>query len=187
MNLPDFPQLETNRLLLREFALSDAADVQLLAGHYEVAINTLAMPHPYLDGMAEAWINSHEVEYLAGTSVIWAICLRSSGQLIGAIGLTIQRKYRLAELGYWIGRPFWGKGFCTEAVEVVLNYALHSAGLHKVTANHFADNPASGRVMQKAGMKYEATLKAHLWHFGDYKDLVYYGVFSQGSAVSKNT
>lgn len=179
MNVPDFPHLETDRLLLREFLLSDAEDVQRLAGHHEVAINTLAMPHPYLDGMAEAWISSHEAEYLAGTSVIWAICHKDSGQLIGAIGLTIQRKYRLAELGYWIGRSFWGKGFCTEAVEMVLNYALQSVGLHKVTASHFAGNPASGRVMQKAGMKYEATLKAHLWHYGEYKDLVYYGAFSR--------
>jgi RimJ/RimL family protein N-acetyltransferase len=119
--------------------------------------------------------------------VIWAICLRSSGQLIGAIGLNIQRKYRLAELGYWIGRRFWGQGYCTEAMQAVLDYALHSAGLHKVTANHFADNPASGRVMQKAGMLYEATLKAYIWHAGEYKDLVYYGAFSEESAVSKNT
>ncbi len=186
MNLPDFPLLVTDRLFLREFSLSDAEEVQRLARHHEVALNTLDMPHPYLDGMAEEWIGSHEAEYLAGKSIIWAICLKSTNQLIGAIGLNIQRKYRLAELGYWIGLPFWGNGYCTEAVIVVLNHALHTAGLHKVTASHFAENPASGKVMQKAGMLYEATLKAHIWHLGEYKDLVYYGAFSHESVTSTN-
>jgi len=176
----DYPVITTDRLILRKFNTEDAKDVQRMAGREAVASNTLAMPFPYLDGMAEAWIATHDKEFEEGKSAIFAITLKNSGQLIGAIGLSMQQQYKLAELGYWIGEEYWNQGFCTEAAKAVLNYAFDSLHLHKVTANHFAGNPASGRVMEKAGMHYEATLKSHILHWGKYKDLVCYAIFGHG-------
>jgi len=176
----DYPVITTDRLILRKFNTEDAKDVQRMAGREAVASNTLAMPFPYLDGMAEAWIDTHDKEFEEGKSVIFAITLKDSGQLIGAIGLSMQLQYKLAELGYWIGEEFWNQGYCSEAAKAVLGYALNSLHLHKVTANHFAGNPASGRVMEKAGMHYEATLKSHILHWGKYKDLVCYAIFGHG-------
>lgn len=172
-----YPEITTVRLLLRKFSAEDAKDVQRMAGSEAVASNTLAMPFPYLDGMAEAWIATHEKEFEEGKSAVFAITLKESGQLIGAIGLSMQLHYKLAELGYWVGEDFWNRGYCTEAVKAVLDFAFNTLHLHKVTANHFAGNPASGRVMEKAGMHYEATLKSHILHWGKYKDLVCYAVF----------
>lgn len=169
------PVLETERLILRPFVGGDAPLVQKLAGEEEIARNTLAMPFPYLEGMAEAWIGTHINDYNEGKSVIWAITLKETEQLIGAIGLSLQLQYLLAEMGYWIGKEFWNKGYCTEAVETVLDFSLKQTKLHKISASHFGNNPASGRVMEKAGMKYEGTLRSHMMHWNEYKDLVYYG------------
>jgi ribosomal-protein-alanine N-acetyltransferase len=173
------PLLETTRLMLRPFAADDAPMVQKLAGEEEVARNTLAMPFPYLEGMAEAWIGTHINDFIEGKSAIWAIVLKDSQQLIGAIGLSLQLQFLLAEMGYWIGKEFWNKGYCTEAVTSVLGYGLNQMKLHKVTASHFGNNPASGRVMEKAGMTYEGTLRSHMMHWNEYKDLVYYGIFRE--------
>ncbi|HOI86408.1 MAG TPA: GNAT family N-acetyltransferase [Lentimicrobium sp.] len=173
-----YPEIVTLRLLLNRFDPEDAASVQKLAGDEAVASNTLAMPFPYADGMAEAWIDTHEPGFRGGQSVIFAIRIRESAEVIGAIGLSLQLQYSLAEVGYWIGAPFWNRGYCTEALEAVLQYAFRELGVHKVMATHFACNPASGRVMIKAGMHREALLSKHMMHWGTFKDLVYYGIFN---------
>jgi len=174
------PCLKTERLILRPFEPDDATDVQQLAGNEEVARNTLAMPFPYLDGMAEAWINNQQKEFEEGRAIVFAITLRPSNKLIGAIGLSLQLQYSLAEMGYWIGVPYWNYGYCTEAVKAVINYGFENLKLHKITASHFENNPASGRVMEKAGMFYEGRLISHLFHWNEYKNLIYYGIIEPG-------
>lgn len=173
------PTLETNRLLLRPFTAADAPVVRKLAGEEEVARNTLAMPFPYLEGMAESWISTHLTDFNDGKSVIWAITLKDTGEVAGAIGLSLQLHFLLADMGYWIGKQYWNKGYCTEAVRKVLDFGIRQMNLHKISASHFGNNPASGRVMQKAGMTYEATLRSHMFHWNEYKDLVYYGFFRE--------
>lgn len=179
MNEQPFPTLYTSRLKLRQFNLEDATDVMRQAGDSEVARHTLNMPHPYLPGMAEDWITTLDKDFIENNSLVFAICIKESNTLIGAIGLTLNLKYRNAELGYWIGKDHWNNGYCTEAVKAVLDYAFTNIKLHKVYANFFSSNPASGKVMEKAGMKYEATLKSHLYHWGEYKDLIYYSIFNK--------
>jgi RimJ/RimL family protein N-acetyltransferase len=174
------PGIETSRLILRPFGSSDAPLVQRLAGDEEVARNTLAMPFPYLDGMAEAWIANHLKDYQDGKALILAITLKETDKFIGAIGLSLQMQYRLAELGYWIGKEFWNQGFCSEAVKAIIRFGFEQLNLHKIYASHFSNNPASGKVMLNAGMIYEGTLKSHMLHWNEYKDLVYYGIIKEG-------
>lgn len=178
MKESSFPTIKTDRLILRRFELSDASDVQRMAGDKDVAFNTLNMPYPYLDGMAEEWILSLENGFKDQKSIVYAICLKSTGILIGAIGLTLNLKYRMAELGYWVGREYWNNGYCTEAVRALITFAFENYKLHKIYANYFSNNPASGRVMIKAGLQYEGTLKSHMWHHGEYKDLIFYSIFN---------
>ena len=170
------PTIETSRLKLRSFDLEDASDVQRLAGMREIADTTVNIPHPYEDGMAEQWIASHKKEYEAGTNVVFAVVLRESMKLIGAIGLTIDRSAQKGELGYWIGRSFWGRGYCTEAATAVLDYGFMALGLNRISAGHFARNPASGRVMEKIGMIVEGTARQDMIKWGNYEDLVLYGI-----------
>ena len=118
------PTLETARLNLRPFLLSDAPVVQRLAGAREVAETTLSIPHPYGDGVAESWISAHQAEFERGESVTWAVTPRPATPLIGAISLAVSGAHNRAELGYWIGVPFWNQGYCTEAGRSVLRYGF---------------------------------------------------------------
>lgn len=171
------PVLETERLILRAFTLSDAPRVKQLAGDREIAATTSLVPHPYPDGEAERWILTHAGSFAAGASARFAITMRESGLLIGAIGLEIHPKHRRAEVGYWIGKDYWGQGFATEALRAVLAYGF-SRGINRIWAEHFAHNPASGRVMLKTGMKYEGTLRQHMINSGEPVDCEVYGILA---------
>jgi ribosomal-protein-alanine N-acetyltransferase len=105
--------------------------------------------------MAEEWISTHQEKFERGELVNFAIVLRNDDMLIGAIGLVINQQHENAELGYWIGKPYWGNGYCTEAAKAVLHYGFTVLGLNRIYASHMSRNPASGRVMEKIGMKYE--------------------------------
>ena len=171
-----YPKLETERLLLRGFLLSDAPRVQALAGDQEIARVTLNIPHPYADGLAESWISSHPKDFELGRSAVFAITERVTHELLGAVGLTINRHHARAELGYWIGRPFWGKGYASEAATRLLEYGFTELRLNRIHAAHFSENPASGRVMQKIGMEPEGLLKEHYLKWDHFVDSVIYGI-----------
>jgi [ribosomal protein S5]-alanine N-acetyltransferase len=170
------PRLTTARLVLRPFSLSDAADVQRLAGDRSVADTTLRIPHPYLDGAAEEWIATHVPGFEAGTLADFAITLRSSGELLGTIGLIIECSADRAELGYWIGAGSRNLGYCTEAGHAVIDYGFRSLDLNKITAHHFKRNPASGRVLQKLGMRREGEQAQQVKKWDRYEDIVLYGL-----------
>jgi len=154
--LPAFPAerptLTTARLILRPFTLDDAAAVQRLAGVPEVACVTANIPHPYEDGMAEGWIGSHPQLRKDGALLALAITKRENGTLMGCVSLGIQPAHEKAELGYWLGTPFWGEGIMTEAARALVDYGFDELGLNRVQSRHLTRNPASGRVMQKLGM-----------------------------------
>lgn len=175
----EFPTLRTERLVLRPFALSDAADVQRMAGAIEIASPTINIPHPYQDGMAELWISSHRGAFERGESVPLAVTLSADGTLIGAISLSLHQNHERAELGYWIGVPYWGQGYCTEAARAMMSYGFDVLGLHRVHSSHFAGNPASGRVMQKLGMTHEGCLRHHVRKWGAFEDLVCFGLLRE--------
>ncbi|MDW8316579.1 MAG: GNAT family N-acetyltransferase [Anaerolineae bacterium] len=170
------PTLTTRRLVLRPFQLADAADVQRLAGDWAIADTTLHIPHPYPNGAAEEWILRYRRDADLGGSVTLAITMRTNGALVGAISLDLDRRYDRAEMGYWIGRPYWGQGFCTEAALALVRYGFEQLGLNRIYAFHFTRNPASGRVMQKIGMQYEGTLRQHIKKWDRYEDVKVYGI-----------
>lgn len=170
------PTILTDRICLRPFYLSDAADVQHMANDERIAATTLNLPHPYPEGLASDWIHSHEENFFIQKSLVLAICLRSDGQLAGAVGLTLKRELDNAELGYWIGVKFWNNGYATEAAYAIVTYGFAHLNLHKIYAHHFAENESSGRVMQKIGMKHEGFLREHVKHQGHFIDLHLYGI-----------
>ncbi len=173
------PTLHTERLTLRPFTLADAPDVQRLAGETAIADTTLNIPHPYEDGMAEEWINTHKPKFDKGEQVNFAITLTATGELIGAIGLVLNKVHNHAEMGYWTGVPYWSKGYCSEAAKGVLKYAFEELSLHRVHAHYIKRNPASGRVMEKIGMTHEGILRGHVVNKGVYEDMVCYGILKK--------
>ena len=170
------PKIETERLILRPFRLSDAQVVQLLAGERDIADTTMSISHPYEDGMAEEWIGGRDSAYKDGKAITFAIVLRDEYSVIGAVGLEIDRECDAAELGYWVGKPFWSRGYATEAAAALLDYGFDELHLNRIHAAHFARNPSSGRVMEKVGMLYEGTARQAMKKWGKYEDLVSYGV-----------
>ncbi|MDJ0652622.1 MAG: GNAT family N-acetyltransferase [Xanthomonadales bacterium] len=172
------PTLKTQRLLLRRLELADAPRVQQLAGVHAVAETTLNIPHPYEDGMAETWINAIAAEILDGTRSTFAITLPREG-MIGAIALTINRDFNLAELGYWIGQTYWNQGYATEATIAMLDFGFNQLGLNRIAAQHLTRNPASGRVMEKAGMQREGLARQATRRWGRYEDLALYAILRQ--------
>ncbi|UCD57839.1 MAG: GNAT family N-acetyltransferase [Candidatus Hydrogenedentota bacterium] len=170
------PTLHTARLVLRPFELADAKDVQRLAGDKAIADTTLNIPHPYEDGMAEAWIFTQQPKFEAGELVNFAIDLRGEGALIGSIGLTIRARFERAELGYWIGKSYWNCGYCTEAARAVVRYGFEMLNLNRIWAAHMTRNPASGKVLQKLGMVHEGVARQHTKKWDVFEDLEFYAM-----------
>jgi RimJ/RimL family protein N-acetyltransferase len=164
--------------MLRPFSVEDAGEVQKLAGVREIADTTLNVPHPYKDGMAEAWIKTHATGFAEGKLVAYAITDRDAGDLLGAISLVLQPAHLLAELGYWIGVPFWGRGYATEAAARLMDYGFSDLNLNRIEAHHLVKNPASGRVMQKLGMHYEGTFRQKVWKRDRFEDVAMYGLLA---------
>lgn len=173
------PVLKTKRLKLRPFSLEDAGEVQQLAGDRDVASTTLLIPHPYPDGAAETWIRSHSDLFQKRKNVVFAITCTEDARLLGAIGLVIQSIHNRAELGYWVGKPHWGKGYCTEAARAVLAFGFIELELNRIYAHHMQRNPGSGRVMEKLGMRYEGLMRQHFKKWGQFEDILAYGLLRE--------
>lgn len=169
------PTLETPRLVLRPFAPDHAPQVRELAGDARVADTTLNIPHPYPDGIAEQWIATHAAAFADGTGATFAITEKDS-TLCGSISMMIALRHQRAEIGYWLGVPFWGRGYTTEAALAVVHFGFTVLHLNRINAHHFARNPASGRVMQKIGMRYEGTLHQHMRKGDQFEDLLCYAI-----------
>lgn len=170
------PSLGSERLSLRPFGAADAGIVEALLADPEIARGTLTIPHPYPPGSAAPWIATHAESWGAGKRATWALTSRVGGALVGAISLRLTLAHRKAELGYWVARSEWGKGYATEAVRRLLTFAFDELGLHRVDAHHFVENPASGRVMARAGMRAEGTRRGAVYRDGVSRDVVEYAI-----------
>jgi RimJ/RimL family protein N-acetyltransferase len=174
------PTLRTERLILRPFTVADAPIVQRLAGAREIADTTLNIPHPYEDGVAEQWISGHQESYEQGKRVPLAITLTHGETVVGAISLmSLSQRDERAELGYWIGKDYWNNGYCTEAAREIVHFGFERLGLNRIIGRHLTRNSASGRVMQKIGMKREGTLRQHVKKWDRFEDMECYGILKE--------
>jgi ribosomal-protein-alanine N-acetyltransferase len=138
-------------VVLRHFRPGDASRVQQLAGDRAVSDTTAVIPHPYPDGMAAAWIATHEDERESGRQYAFAVARAVDELLVGAIALRpIASEHE--NVGYWIGREYWGHGYATDATRAVVALAFSCLDCQQVTASYLARNPASGRVLEKCGL-----------------------------------
>ena len=169
--------IRTSRLLLRRLTPADAPAVQRLAGERAIAENTLHIPHPDPEGAAAAWIERQAEQCDGGKALILAMV--ADAELVGAIGIHDRNDHDRAELGYWVGVPYWGRGYATEAGLALLAHSFGVLRLNRVFAIHYSRNPASGRVLQKLGMRQEGVMPQHIKKWGVYVDAVCYGVLRE--------
>ena len=149
----EYPVLRSARLRLRPFALADCAEVNRLVGDEAVASTLVAVKYPYSEDMARRWIAKHQPSYDAGGALNFAVEERESQMLVGFIG--IGGDERRAGMGYWYGRPYWGKGYATEAGRTTVAFGFEELGLERMEASHLKDNLTSGRALQKMGMSHQ--------------------------------
>jgi RimJ/RimL family protein N-acetyltransferase len=167
------------RLILRPFTLADAPDVKRLAGDWKIADTTALVPHPYPEGAAEAWISTLADGFEARSAATFAITLVEDGELVGATGLRIEAQHARAELGYWIGVPFWGHGYATEAARTLVDFGFRTLLLNRIQAEVLSRNPASARVLEKIGMKQEGLLREHHRKWDVLEDVAVYAILER--------
>ena len=170
------PLLRTRRLTLGPLCGDDAATLVTLAGAFEIADTTATIPHPYGDDDARMFLALDAAERAAGDALRFAV--RPDGEsLIGVVGLQQITGDRLrAELGYWIGVPWWGMGYATEAARAVVRYGFDELGLHKIHAHYLTRNPASGQVLERVGMRQEGLLREEVRKWGRFEDVIVCGI-----------
>ena len=160
MNKAGTQPIETHRLILRPCRIEDAEDMYANWASDPEVTRFLTWPtHKSVD--VTRWVlNDWISKYPDGGFFNWGIELRETGSLIGNIAVVkLEEEIEAAELGYCLGRAFWGRGIMPEALRAVMDYLFDTVGLRRITAGHDVRNPKSGRAMVKAGMKQEGILR----------------------------
>ena len=137
--------LESERLILRPPGPRDIQNITVWLSDYDVARMTARAPHPYSEEDAEAFVVSGEPNR-------FVIARKRDGLFLGVVGL-----HAGDEFGYWLGKPFWGFGYATEAAHRLVLYAFEALGRDTVHAGWFYDNPASGHVLAKLGARHNGS------------------------------
>lgn len=170
--------LETKRLLLRRFELEDAGDVYHNWASDHETLKYLAWG-PYKDvKMTTIHVKEWLILYEHTQYYNWAICLKENNQAIGTISVEMQQdRTGICEVGYCLSKDYWGKGIMPEALHMIINYLFYKVGYHRIIARYDILNVASGKVMQKVGMRFERIIyRSNKRKDGSYYDCVIYGI-----------
>lgn len=177
MNHKGTVTLETERLLLRRFTISDVQDAyKNWFSDPDVAMYMRWDAHANIK-QTEEFLLRFISDYEKPDFYRWAITFQNSGEVIEAIGFHMEDEYdRVADVSYSLGKAFWGQGIIAEALREVLKFGLLDVGANRIEAFHAINNPASGRVMEKAGMKYEGHLRQKYRSHAGFEDCDLYAI-----------
>lgn len=156
----------TERLIIRDFTIEDAPLFQEYLTDADLTKQTSSMPHPFPEGLALEYIEKYHKLKKEGTAIWLAVTLKETNELIGMVGLMFKPEHKKADVGYLIAKPFWGKGYATEAAKKMVEVGFKEHGLGRISATAFADNPASMRVLEKIGLKHEGTARKDVIKWG---------------------
>jgi len=170
------PALEGERLVLRHLRKSDADDVLAIFGDDEV-IRYWSSPAQTSIGDAEEFIADADRQFDARGMFEWGAALKDGSRIVGTCTLlNVDIAHRRAEIGYAFNRKFWGGGYATEAVELVIAFAFGPMNLHRLEADVHPENRGSIRLLQKQGFKREGYLRERWHHLGRIEDGIYFGL-----------
>jgi hypothetical protein len=168
--------LETERLLLRPFTMRDRDDLHHILSDPQVTATLLDVPEPFTLSDAADWIRYAQDGAATGSLYAYAMVAKHDAALLGWIDLEIEREHRRGDMAYWLGQPYWGRGFASEAARCMVRFGFETLDLNRIYAQCIASNSASARVMQKAGMRYEATRRHGTRKGEQFYDLHVYGM-----------
>ena len=168
--------IETERLIIRPFKDEDYKRVYEVCNDYELAKTTLGIPIPYTEENAKTFIEKTKKRLEDNISYELAVCFKENpNKVVGCVSLVgINPVARKAEMGYWVARELWGKGIATEAARAIIKFGFEKLNLHSIMARYFNENTASGKVMQKCGMKYVGIMRDNEFRLDEFHDVVYY-------------
>lgn len=170
------PTLETPRLVLRRIAMRDAEDIFAYSKDEEVARHVLWEAQRSV-GEARDYCRYMLRRYRMDEPSSWGIVLKSTGRLVGTIGyMSASEENASVEVGYSLARWLWNRGLTTEALARVIRHTFDAMDVNRIEAQHELDNPASGRVMEKCGMRYEGVLRQRLYNKGKFVDVALYAI-----------
>ena len=180
MSAPAFfsrlPMLDTADLVLRRPAGKDAKDIFRYASDPEVARYVLWEPHRSLSE-TRAFVRFLRSRIRAGYPSSWVVVLKATGTVIGTIGfIWYSEENRSAELGYSFSREYWNHGYATQALQAVIDAVFRSLPVNRLEAQHDVRNPASGRVMEKCGLRQEGILRDRIVNKGEYVNVALYAI-----------
>lgn len=175
--MQNFPKIKTERLILSQLKEEDLPFVVDYLQDKIFSDLTSNIPYPYRQEDAEFWLKMTKEAFEKGSGFTFAIRGKDE-KVIGAIGLH-DRGEGKAELGYWMAKTYWNQGFVTEAAKAVLDFGFKELTFNKIFATHFLHNPASGKIMEKIGMKKEEILHQHIKKDGKYFDIALYSVLKK--------
>lgn len=171
------PLLKTPRLTMDRFTMDDVADTAKWLSSPEVCRNLLLPPNlPYeeYEQMIRRIVENYETQ-----EDYFQWCVREKGRCIGRFSLAVNRRHSGGEVAYYLAEHAWGKGYMTEVLTRVIDFCFDELGLNRVEADHFAENPASGRVMEKSGMKREGYARQKYCKADVFHDAVLYAVLRE--------
>jgi RimJ/RimL family protein N-acetyltransferase len=169
--------LKTERFILKPISLDDAHEIYQNVKDIDIARWMINLPHPYPEDGAIKYIEQATELTKKGLSYELPIRMKSTEELVGVMAiLTVDRKNRNAELGYWIAKKYWSSGFATEAGLRALEFGFEVLNLERIYAKYYPENIASSRVMEKMGMKFEGTMRHEIFKNDKYYDMSYYGI-----------
>jgi [ribosomal protein S5]-alanine N-acetyltransferase len=173
-----FPEMETERLTLRKFSPDDLKVMFEITSDAEVARYMNWQAHESIEKTSEI-LGDIRKGYETGDSFRWAIALKASNRFIGYMNVKPVFLHNRVNVGYWIGRPYWGRGYMTEALVATIRLCFEKLGVNRIEAEYFKENIASGRVMEKAGMAFEGLLRQYCHgKDGKYHDCIMYSITS---------
>jgi len=186
MNAAGTRTLETHRLVLRPFRAEDAEDMFAnWASDPEVTKHLTWPAHGSVE-VTRAVLADWIPRYADGKYFQWAMELKETGKAVGSIAVVqLDEKTEAAEIGYCMGRAWWGRGLMPEALRAVMDYLFDTVGLNRVCARHATGNPNSGRVMAKAGMRKEGVLRGAGFDNQGVNDEAVYALLKSDREVAK--
>ncbi len=175
-------EFDEKRVSIRPLKFSDGPDIYENVKDKEIVTWTVSIPHPYPKDGALKFIRKARYNIKKKRSYAFSIVLKETGTVIGVVELmAFDWKNKNAEIGYWLGRKYWGEGLMTETVRLILKFGFGNLGLHRIYAKLFEDNTGSVRILEKSGFKLEGRMREERYRYGKWHDVLRYGILESES------
>ncbi|MCF7958579.1 MAG: GNAT family N-acetyltransferase [Phycisphaerae bacterium] len=171
------PQFETDRIIIRRYKPSDAEDLYNVLKDKAMSRWTFALPHPYPQEAAVKYIRQTQSRWRLEKGYAFAVVHKETGKVIGNVGLNrVEQTHKCGEIGFCLGKKYWGQGLMTEAIERLLHFGFNKLKLHRIYGHTFQANTASKRVFEKTGFTLEGTMRQAVVRYKKRHDLLNYGI-----------